>query len=144
MYATATGVNFKWGKAFSECFQKDVRQPIASVSLKSALGEWIEFYPLVDTGAIVSIFNKTDCDVLGYELECGTRCEIKSASGHPLLCYVHSVNMKIGEGDPINVRIAFSTSDNMGKGYLGRVDVFDNFEVDFRGKTQDTYFARDI
>lgn len=143
MYSIGKGANFKWVKLRSKCFEKDLPLPIAKVSLKSSMGEWIDFFPLVDSGAITSFFNKSDCEVLGYELEKGKNCEIKSASGHGIPCYIHSVGMMIGE-EKITAQVAFSLEDNMGRGVLGRVDVFDNFEFDLRGKTEDTYVARDL
>src|SRR5947209_2488450 len=114
--------------AYSKCFEKDLPRPVANIFLKKMTGDWHEFFPLIDTGAMVSFFNKSACVISGYELEKGKQCIAKSASGHAIPCFVHSVDMKIGE-EVINANVAFSTSDVMGKSYLGRVDVFDNFQV---------------
>lgn len=137
------GVSFNWVKAYSNCFQKELAQPIANVFLKTISGEWQEFFPLVDSGALVTIFNKSDCCILGYELEKGKKCELNSANGQPIICYIHTVEMKIGE-EVIQARVAFSEGDNMGKGFLGRVDVFDTFKVAFRGKITSTHFTKDV
>lgn len=50
--------------------------------------------------------------------------------------------MRIGE-EVITARVAFSDSDTH-RLLLGRVDVFDSFEIDLRGKTLDTFFGRDL
>jgi len=100
------------------------------------------FSRMVDSGAIVSLFNKEDCELLGYELKKGRYCSLKGMGGNPLDCYVHMIDMKIGE-EEINANVAFSDSPKH-ELVLGRVDVFDKFEIDLRGKTLDTFVARDF
>ena len=61
----------------------------------------------------------------GYELDKGMSCEIRSASGCPIPCYIHTLDMMIGEGtEEIKARVAFSTTENTGKGILGRIGCF--------------------
>ena len=114
--------------------------PLAKISLKTFAGDWIDFAPLVDSGAVVSVFNRSDSEMLGYELVTGRYCELVSASRHKIPCYVHRIEMRIGT-EVIRSDVAFSTRDDMGSGYLGRVDVFDNFEVCLSGKKNETRFA---
>ena len=110
--------------------------------MKKKTGGWQEFWVDVDSGAVVSFFNKDDCKTLGYELKDGSFCEIKSVGGTVMPCYIHSLDMKIGD-EIITARVAFSDTPKHGL-LLGRLDVFNYFEVDFRGKTLDTFFARDF
>ncbi len=56
-------------------------------------------------------------------------------------CYVHKVDIKIGTHvTPTNV--AFSDTPPH-KQYLGRIDLFDSFEIKLRGKVSTTTFVRE-
>jgi len=97
---------------------------------------------MIDSGAVITLLNKDDCDLLGYQLTSGTPYKIKGIGGNEIQTYVHSIDMKVGD-EPIKVRVAFSDSPKHAL-VLGRLDVFDKFEIDLRGKTLDSYLARDL
>jgi len=44
--------------------EKEIYRPIASVHLKGNNGNWYLFYPYVDSGADISLFTRTDWDII--------------------------------------------------------------------------------
>jgi hypothetical protein len=48
---------FDWELYRSQKFDS-VSHPIAPIEIKSISGEWKIFYPIVDSGAVVSVFNE--------------------------------------------------------------------------------------
>src|ERR1035438_3806686 len=134
-------VSWKWKPVKSKCFG-DIAKPVARVFLLSEAGTWIEFRARVNSGAVISLFNKSECEILGLELEKGQPCQLKGAAGnHPLDTFVHPVKMSIG-GDTFNTRVAFAIDDEHEQ-LLGRLDVFESWEVDLRGKLPYTSLTRE-
>jgi hypothetical protein len=125
---------------YSKCFGP-VAKPVANVFLKTATGEWREFFVDVDSGAAVTVLNKTDCEFLGYTFNSGDYCELEGVGGNKIPCFVHRIDMRIG-GEVIQARIAFS-SVPIRELYLGRADVFDNFQINLRGKVLDSSFTKE-
>src|SRR6266496_2108975 len=136
--ATGQRTHFTWATNQGPILGK-VNKPIATVALKKSTGDWQTFIVLVDSGATISIFNRDDCDLLGYKLKNGQRLDIQGVTGHSIPCYVHSVEMRVGT-ERFQTRVAFSDSEPH-ELLLGRIDVFDRFEVDLRGKTLDTFLV---
>jgi len=124
----------------SSCFGR-VAKPIARVFLLRVSGDWQEYLPEVDSGVVVSYFNKDDCEWLGLNLKEGDFCRLSGIGGSSVDCYIHKVRMRIGH-EEITARVAFSDAPKHDL-LLGRLDVFDNFEIDFQGKNLITIFSRD-
>jgi hypothetical protein len=119
-----------------------IKMPIAEVFLRNASGEWRKFFPVVDSGAAISFFSKSECEFLGYPFNAGDYCELTSLSGHAIPCRIHKVPMKVGT-EVIEAMIAFSDTLPH-KQYLGRISVFENFEINFRGRVSTTTFVREV
>jgi hypothetical protein len=141
LFSKGATSRFDWKYGSSKCFGT-VTKPIARVFLKKSSGEWLEYWPDVDSGAIISLFNKGDCELLGYKLKDGDFCELIGVGGCKVPSYVHSIDMRIAE-DVFRAKVAFSDTANHPL-LLGRLDVFSKFEIDLRGRTLDTYIARDL
>jgi len=133
-------ISFDWKPIKSKTFG-DVARPIALIELKSNLGDWKIFYPEVDSGAIVSVFNSSDCKFLGYDLKKGLRFELSGVFGSNRMAYLHEIEMKIGK-EITKTRIAFTEGENH-KQLLGRIDVFNNFQICFRGKLLKTNMIKE-
>ncbi len=132
--------SFRWKVGYSKYFGT-VAKPIANVFLKTASNEWREFFVDVDSGASVTVLNKSDCELLGYSLTSGQFCELEGAGGNKIPTYVHTIEMRIGT-DIVQARIAFSMVP-LRDLYLGRVDVFTSFQINLRGKELDTSFVKE-
>jgi hypothetical protein len=131
---------FDWELYRSQKFDS-VSHPIIPVEIKSISGEWKIFYPLVDSGAIISVFNGSDCELLGYTLTDGEYFDIKGVLSGTTSSYIHQIPVKIKDIE-IKLRIAFTTG-SIHKQLLGRMDVFDNFRILFQGKLLKTFFTRE-
>jgi len=62
--------SFAYRKETSK-IKEEIHRPVASVYLRGRDNDWYLFYPYVDSGADISLFTRTDCELLGYELEDG-------------------------------------------------------------------------
>jgi hypothetical protein len=131
---------FDWELYRSQKFDS-VSHPIAPIEIKSISGEWKIFYPIVDSGAVVSVFNEGDCELLGYTLTDGEYYDIRGILGGTTPSYIHQIPVKIKDIE-IKSRIAF-TIGNFHKQLLGRMDVFDKFRILFQGKLLKTFFTKE-
>lgn len=131
---------FDW-KIFRSPTFGNTSLPVASVEIRSILGEWELFYPEVDSGAIISVFNESDCDLLGLRLEDGQYFEISGVLGGRTPAYIHEVDMRIGR-NIIKSKVAF-TKGKSHKQLLGRLGVFNNFQILFKGKSLQTHFIKE-
>src|SRR3989339_1430794 len=75
----------------------DVYRPVAYVYIKGQDGNWYFFDPYVDSGADLPLFTKSDCMLLGHELEKGEERLIGGVGGTLIRCFVHNLDMKIGD-----------------------------------------------
>lgn len=132
---------FNWKPVEGTSIIKDLFRPMMDVELKSSSGEWKTFYPEVDSGAPLSVFNESDCDFLGYELTDGTSFDLHSVLGGSVKSYLHEIEMKIGS-EILKSRIAFTKGKNH-KQLIGRTDVFDYFQICLRGKVLQTSFSKE-
>ena len=113
--------------------------PIIDLSLvKKNSDDEFSFFVLVDSGAEVSLFTKSDAELLGISLEDGKKISIGSVSGNKFLAYLHSVVIKIGE-EKFEIDIAFSEKVDTPR-VLGRNPIFSDFFVIFDDKNKNTIF----
>ena len=131
---------FNW-KPFESPTFGTIFRPIAYVEVKTQTGEWKIFYPEVDSGSPISVFNKSDCDFLGFSLSEGQPFTISGVLGGSTPAYIHEVDIKIGS-EVIPIKIAFTDGKNH-KQLLGRIDVFDKFRICFFNKGSQTSFLKE-
>ena len=131
---------YDWLPINSPTFGK-VYSPIIPLEVQASNGDWKVFYPEVDSGAIISVFNKYDCEFLGYELGVGKQFSLKGVLGDAASSYIHNLNLKIGN-NIIQARIAFTDGKNH-KQLLGRVDIFDKFHICLNGRNLKTEIIKE-
>lgn len=113
--------------------------PVIDISLvKKNSDEEFSFLVLVDSGAEVSLFSRSDADLLGISFEQGKRIDIGSISGEKFLAFVHPVIIKIGK-EELEIDVAFSEKDSVSR-VLGRNPIFSYFFVIFDDKNKNTIF----
>jgi len=105
----------------------EVLIPVAKIFLRGR--EEIGVDVVVDSGAVVSIFPRSLCDLIGLVFEDGKRASVRSATGEEIRILVHRVGMRIGDF-VFDAQVAFSEVENIPY-VLGRLDVFDEVEVRF-------------
>lgn len=96
------------------------------------------FLILVDSGAEVSLFTRSDAELLGIELEKGKRIEIGTVSGEKFSAFLHPVNLRIGE-EVFKIKAAFSERDGIPR-VLGRNPIFSYFFIVFDDEDKNTIF----
>lgn len=105
---------------------------------KEDSNEEFSFLVLVDSGAEISFFTRSDAELLGLSLEMGKKIDIGSVSGSKISTFLHPVSMKIGE-EKFKINIAFSEKDDTAR-ILGRNPIFSYFFVIFDDKNKNTIF----
>jgi len=117
---------FPYKHASSDVFG-EVLIPVAKIFLCGI--EEIGVDVVVDSGAVISIFPRSLCDLLGLVFEDGRRASVMSATGEEIHVRIHRVGMRIGDFG-FDARVAFSEVENIPY-VLGRLDVFDKVEIRF-------------
>ena len=90
---------------------------------------------VVDSGAVLSIFNSSIARPIGLDIEAGEKRIFQGASAK-LVGYVHNITMIVA-GREFGCKVAFS--DELGTSFnlLGRETVFDKFIVAFNEKIRE-------
>lgn len=113
--------------------------PAINISLfKKNSNEEFSFLVLVDSGAEVSLFTKSDAELLGFSLGEGKKIDIGSIGGDKFSAFLHPVVIKIGE-EKLKVGVAFSEKNDTPR-VLGRNPIFSYFFVTFDNKNKNTIF----
>ena len=97
------------------------------------------FWPIIDSGANVSIFPKAVGDIMGIDFE-GEPEPVEGVLG-TFLGHSHYINIILGDyKEPISIRALFL----MGEPYplLGREGVFEKFDVLFQERLRKVIFIR--
>lgn len=106
-----------------------IKRPVADVFLKSVRSSWIEFHPYIDSGADLTMIPLSLGKLLGFKKRDGEVKRIGGISGSAPVIFVRS-QIKIGEYQ-FPVRLAWYQTENVPP-LLGRLDVFDQFNVTFK------------
>jgi len=102
--------------------------PVAKIFLQGRKEE-TAIDVIVDTGAVISIFPKSLCDILGSVFEKGQQSYVKTATGESIPIRIHELKIRIGN-HRFKARAAFSTIENVPY-ILGRLDILDQIELKF-------------
>ena len=105
----------------------EVLIPVVKIFLSGI--EEIAVDAIVDSGAVVSIFPRSLCGLLGLVFEDGTKASVRSATGEEIHVRIHKVKIRIGDFC-FDARVAFSEMENIPY-VLGRLDVFNAAEIRF-------------
>jgi len=82
---------------------------------------------VVDSGAVISMFPKSVCDLIGLNFEEGKGASVRTATGEEIRIRTHRVKMRIGDCG-LDVTAAFLESENIPY-VLGRLDILDKVEM---------------
>ena len=105
----------------------EIKIPSVELILKGI--KEVRLYAIIDSGAVISVFPKSICDLLGLEYEKGKEFSLISAAHEEISVRVHNARIKIGEIE-FDARIGFSKIEKVPH-LLGRLDVFDKVEIKF-------------
>ncbi len=117
---------FPYKRVYSNIFG-EIIIPVAKVLLSAK--EEIALDAIVDSGAVISIFPRSVCELIGLNFEGGKEARVKTATGEDIAIRIHKVKIKIGELE-FNARVAFSEIENVPY-VLGRLDIFEKVKIIF-------------
>lgn len=118
-----------------------VSRPYALIQLKLPDGSFQPMSLIVDSGADVTVLPFSAGGLLGKEVKKGERFPIGGIQGS-LDVYLHEVEAKLGSHS-FKMTVAFAESDTV-PSLLGRMDVFDLFDVTFKQRILETGFLKSM
>lgn len=118
-----------------------IKRPIAEIAIKDSEGEWQPIFLYVDSGADISLIRRSFGELLGIEIEKGRCAKFGGVSGKKIETYIHRVELQIGKFT-LETNVAFSKDDTT-PNLLGRLGIFETFEIHFKNKTERTCFIRE-
>ncbi|MEW5759129.1 MAG: hypothetical protein AB1755_06690 [Candidatus Omnitrophota bacterium] len=95
---------------------------------------------IVDSGADISIIPKSEGDLLGFRIEEGEEVKDISGIGGQIPILYRTVDMFIG-AENMKIKVAWALVDDLPP-ILGREDIFDNFNIEFRQKDKKIIFHK--
>ena len=86
---------------------------------------------LIDSGADICIFDAEIADILGIQIETGTKQTVSGITGTSEFYYIHEVTLNIG-GWKHKAKVGFLKNINkQGYGIVGQKGLFDRYSVKF-------------
>jgi hypothetical protein len=116
-----------------------IYRPVARVKFKSD-GEWIPEWMYVDSGADITLIPRSVGDLLGFEMNKRSIVDITGVGGGTVPVIVKEVTMGLGE-EIFDARVAWALIEDVPP-LLGRMDVFNKFEVIFKEEEREVVFNR--
>ncbi|MDD4178642.1 MAG: retropepsin-like aspartic protease [Candidatus Margulisbacteria bacterium] len=132
-------IDFSWREDLSESFGK-VKRPVAEIFVKDKAGNWRALTMIVDSGADASVINRSFGELFGHDLEKGRPIKIKGFGEQEIAAYVHNMRLKIGE-DELDAKVVIADIEK-GPNVLGRKDIFNVFEIQFKNIAECTRFIK--
>jgi len=112
--------------------------PAIEISFFSKEGEKLSLFLIIDSGATVSAFPKSDAEVFGVQPESGIPLSISGISGETVNGWKHKIAVYLGDRK-IQLPVVFLDNEFAPR-VLGREGIFDCFTIVFEEEKQRTGF----
>lgn len=122
---------FRYKQEPSRIPGKLISRPVAEIYLKSKSGSWIKLNPYIDSGADVSLIPLSLGNLLGLSVDEKKIEQIGGIRGSVPVIYFQCP-LKIGDVQ-FSTQIAWALIEEVPP-LLGRADVFDKFNIQFKQK----------
>jgi len=132
-------IEYQWRDEGSDSFGR-LKRPIAQLHIKDKSGEWRAISMLIDSGADVSIISKDFGELFGHNLKKGRKIKLKGIGEGEVVAYIHKMDMLVGKHE-VSIEVAIASVD-LKVNILGRRNLFDLFEIQFKNKKQETRFLK--
>ncbi len=96
---------------------------------------------LVDSGADISIITRSFGELFGHNVEKGKPIQFEGIGKEEITAYIHKMNLRIGKHE-IEIDVAIANNDDVAYNVLGRKDIFNLFEIQFKNKDESTHFIK--
>lgn len=122
-------IEFRYREEESE-ITGTILRPVASLEFKSGSGEWIEIRMYIDSGADMTLIPLSFGRLLGLALRKEDIKHLRGVGGGEVPVIVARVDIRMDDVEfPIDV--AWTLEEDVPP-LLGRLDVFDRFDVEFK------------
>ena len=122
---------FPYRRERSKLFGK-IYRPVVPVDLRWEHGEWMNQKMYIDSGADISLIPLKLGDSLGFDMIYDDIKEMKVIGYSTISVIIENVNIKLCDIE-FNARVAWSMIEDV-PSLLGRMDIFDKFEIIFMQK----------
>ena len=92
----------------------------------------------IDSGADIGILKKGHGELFGHNVEKGRKIKLKGVGKDEITAYIHTLDILIGTHET-KIEAAIAETDDVPH-ILGRKDVFNFFEIQFKNKDEATHF----
>lgn len=128
---------YKWRQRPTRHFGR-VWVPFAHLELQGTDGRFQAFALQIDSGATVSLLRRSVAELLGFRLESGQRIDVTGVGGSKTTAFVHELQTRLDDKWPLfTIPFAISSVESV-PNLLGRLGVFDQFQVDFDASLRET------
>jgi hypothetical protein len=128
---------YSWREELSSSLGK-VMRPVAEIHIKDKNNIWRAITMYIDSGADISILKKSHGELFGHNVEKGRKIKLKGVGKDEITAYLHTMDMLIGAHE-VKIEAAIAENDDVPH-ILGRKDVFNHFEIQFKNKDKATHF----
>lgn len=135
----ASVIQYAWREEASESFGK-VMRPVAEIHIRDKNDQWRAITMYVDSGADVSIVSRGFGELFGHNIAKGKKIKLKGVGGEHIIAYIHKMVLLIGKHE-VQAEVAIADVDDI-PSILGRKEVFNSFEIQFKNLKKCTRFLR--
>lgn len=130
-------VEFSYREEESKVFGK-IYRPIADIYFKDKFGNELVSFMYIDSGADIILIPRQFGETLGLELKNDKIEEVGGIGNNKVPIVIKEAMIRIGEKE-LKAKIAWALIEEVPP-LLGRIDVFDNFDVIFKQKNKKIIF----
>lgn len=132
---------FDW-KLEESKYLGSVHRPVAEISIRDRNNEWKELSVYVDSGADISVLQRSFGELLGIDMESGKFAVFEGAGGGKIEAFIHKVTLRIGDYH-LETDVAFCKNpETLIPNIIGRFNIFDELEIDFKNLNRQTCFVK--
>ncbi|MDI6859999.1 MAG: hypothetical protein QMC85_05850 [Methanocellales archaeon] len=107
----------------------EISRPVVEAYLETRDGDWFQVSPYADSGADVTLFPRSICEILGLKLKEGEKSSITGVSGEEIKIFIHKIKIRIGD-EGLEIPAAFAEREDIPY-LLGRAGILDYFDIWF-------------
>jgi len=122
-------ISFPYKKEPSTLFGY-IYRPVVEIYLKTKENQWLKASAYADSGADITIFPKSICEILGLRLHEGQESTIKGVGGEEIKIFIHKITMRINE-EELDIRVGFAEREDIPY-LIGRTDILTHFSILFK------------
>ncbi len=118
----------------------EIARPVADIRLQTRKGKWIKYEAFIDSGADITIIPYSVGKYIGFEMKEENLVQFQGVAGKNVPTILTKVRMRIGDVE-LEPRVAWALIEEAPP-LLGRLDIFDKFNITFKEKEGKIIFER--